>query len=150
MDVEVSRLKFQRELAALRDDSSVFLQHRKWELVSTEFPDLAVVFRHSKSDRRVGFRFRCDGWDGQPPSLSLFDPDKGAELSWDQWPQGSWSAADRHPVTSKPFLCLPGIREYHIHPSHLNDPWDNYRARDSYKLRYIIDRVQQKFEVSNG
>lgn len=54
------------------------------------------------------------------------------------------------PTTGEPFLCLPGIHEYHIHSSHLNDPWENLRPRETYKLRYIIHRVQERFEVTNG
>lgn len=150
MDPEVSRAKFDTEIAAINDEASSFAKARGWEVVRTEYPVLAVVLTHPRTQRRVGFRFVCDGWNEQPPSLALFDPKTDADLPWAQWPQGGWSAGDAHPVTQKPFLCLPGIREYHVHPSHLDNPWTNYKSHDSYKLRYIVHRVQQRFGDTNG
>ena len=150
MDAEVSRVKFEREVAALTEEAAGFVRRRPWEVVGTRFPVLCLVFRHSRSGRRVGFRFACDDWDQHPPSLSLSDPDTGAELGWERWPQSGWAAQGSHPVTGRPFLCLPGLLEYHTHSSHLNDSWVNYRPRRSYQLRYIVDRVWQKFEVTHG
>ena len=53
-------------------------------------------------------------------------------------------------LRGKPFLCLRGIREYHSHNRHLGDLWENYRPLSSYGLLSIIDRVQQRFNDSNG
>jgi hypothetical protein len=148
MDPTVSKLKFDRELDGLRAFAPVVGD--PWNIRSAEWPSLHISFRHPRSQRSVGFAFAFDEWDDLPPSLALFDPETGATLSWDRWPQGSWSAANAHPSTGKPFLCLPGIREYHTHSSHLNDAWENYRARGTYSLPYIIHRVWQKFGVSDG
>ena len=151
MDPDVSRLKFAQEIGKITGASAAFVKLARWEIVSTEFPILAVVFTHPRSQRRVGFRFACDGWDQEPPSLALFDPPTGAELSWNQWPKGGWLAHHPHPVTGRPALCLPGIREYHTHTSHLNDPFINYRSRgESYTLLHIVYRVQQRFGDTNG
>lgn len=150
MDPEVSKLKFAREQEAIAAASSDFAKSRGWELLPSDYPLIRVVLTHPRSKRRVGFRFLCDGWDEQPPSLSLFDPDTDAELPWERWPQGGWAAGNPHPGTTKPFLCLPGIREYHVHPSHVNEPWANLRPRETYKLRYIVHRVQERFEATNG
>lgn len=150
LDVEVSRRKFYQQIALVGEQASDFVQLKGWNVKETDYPTLAVVFKHSKSGRAVGFRFLCDNWDEETPSLSLFDPETGQDLLWDQWPQGGWSAGNPHPRTGKPFLCLPGIREYHIHDSHLNDKWDNLRARESYKLLHLVERVRQKFEETNG
>jgi hypothetical protein len=150
VDAEVSRLKFGREVEYIRTHASDFVAGMNWEVARAEHPVFSVVFAHPKTGRRVEFRFTCDDWDDLPPSLSLFDPDTGDELGWDRWPQQGWSAGPTHPTTGKPFLCLPGIREYHTHTSHLNDPWSGYRNRDSYKLRFLVHRVQQRFGVTNG
>ena len=36
------------------------------------------------------------------------------------------------------------------HSSHLRDKWEGYRLRDSYRLRGIVDRVDQRFNDSRG
>jgi hypothetical protein len=152
VDVEVSKLKFNREKDLLLGEGKDFVAAQGWEIIEFEYPILAVILTHPKNKRRLGFRFLCDDWDDQPPSLSLFDPaSPKVELPWAKWPQKGWNVGDRHAHYPKPFLCLPGIREYHSHPNHLGDHWVNYRAndRDSYKLRYIVDRVHQKFSQSN-
>lgn len=150
MDLEVSRRKLTQAITALTEEAGDFVDVRGWVVTSTDYPVLAVVFRHPKSGRRIGFRFLCDHWDEDPPSLSLFDPMSGHELPWEEWPQGGWAAASQHPRTRKPFLCLPGIREYHTHDSHLNDKWEDLRSRETYKLLHIVERVNQKFGETNG
>jgi hypothetical protein len=151
VDPEVSRLKFSQEIAKLQTDCQAFVRSAGWEIVGVEYPVLAVIFTHPKTARRVGFRFTCDGWDQDAPSLTLFHPSTGIDLTWDEWPKGGWDAHHPHPVTGRPALCLPGIREYHTHTSHLNDPFVNYRSRgESYTLRHMVHRVQQRFGDTNG
>jgi hypothetical protein len=40
-----------------------------------------------------------------------------------------------------PFLCLPGVREYHEHPAHSNDPWLGYRNSGEGTLGFLIDQL---------
>ena len=150
MNKAVSRRKFAAEVRSLRTEVAAFVSAKGWKLVSSSYPILAVVFRHHRSLREIEFRFTCDDWDGLPPSLSLHDPSDGRELQWEEWPKNVWSVHESHPTTGKPFLCLPGIREYHTHPSHLNDKWEGYQLRETYRLRDIIDRVYQRFNDSDG
>ena len=151
MDAAVSRVKFDREIAKLRGDALGFVTAAGWRIVKAEFPILAVVFTHPRTHRCIGFRFLCDGWDQQAPALTLFNPDTEADLTWEEWPKGGWSAHAAHPVGGRPMLCLPGLKEYHTHPSHLNDPFLNYRGRgESYTLCHIVHRVQQRFGDTNG
>jgi hypothetical protein len=150
VDPTVSRRKFERELEIIRTQAAGFVEAAAWEFVDAIYPVLAVIFTHPRSKRRVGFHFLCDDWDEVPPALSLFDPETKEELAWSKWPQQGWSAGQSHPTTGKPFLCLPGIREYHVHGSHQNDRWDNLRGKESYSLRYILHRVQQRFGDTNG
>ena len=151
MDKAVSRRKFEAEVGALQtDEAAGFVCAKGWRLVSTTYPILAVVLRHRCSGREIEFRFACDDWDDLPPSLSLHDPDDGRELPWAEWPKEEWVVHESHPSTRKPFLCLPGIREYHTHSSHLRDKWEGDRLRDSYRLRGIVDRVDQRFNDSRG
>lgn len=150
MDSAVSLRKYQSEVRALETDAAAYASKKGWKVIAASYPMLAVVLRHSKSRREIEFRFDCHDWDELPPSLTLHHPEGGSELSWEEWPQGEWSVLKSHPSTSKPFLCLPGIREYHTHSSHLSDRWEGYRLRGSYGLLDIVDRVHQRFEDSNG
>lgn len=40
-----------------------------------------------------------------------------------------------------PFLCLPGIREYHEHPAHSGDSWLLHRDRGEGKLYFILEKL---------
>lgn len=150
MDPAVSRRKFDAEIRSLETEAAGFVAARGWRNVVACYPILKVVLCHPTSGREIEFRFSCDDWDELPPSLSLHHPVDGRPLTWPEWPKGGWSVLDRHPSTGKPFLCLPGIREYHTHPSHLSESWEGFRLRGTYQLRGIVDRVQQRFEDTNG
>ena len=150
MDRAVSLRKFDAELRSLSTDAAAYAAAKCWRIIPTDYPTLAVALRHSRSSREIEFRFTCDNWDEVPPSLALHAPDDGRELPWGEWPKGSWHALSKHPATAKPFLCVPGIREYHTHPSHLGNKWDGYRRRGTYRLCNIVDRVHQTFEQSDG
>jgi len=48
---------------------------------------------------------------------------------------------DGHPATLQPFVCLPGIREYHVHPQHTGDDWLLHRHLHEGDLAVICDRL---------
>lgn len=146
MDSEVSRRKYERDLEQIRTVAAA----NGWEIAKAEYPILDVVLTHPRSKRRVGFHFVCDDWNEQAPSLILFDPEFKSQFGWDQWPQGGWSVHADHPTLHRPFLCLAGIREFHLHSSHLNDHWSGLRGKASYSLGNIVHRVQQRFGDTNG
>lgn len=145
MDPEVSKLKFTRDVEAVRAVAGDF----GWTVARADFPVLDVVVKHPKSGRAFGFRFLCDGWDLVPPSFFVHDPETWEPLPWERWPQGS-PFGQSHTTTHKPFLCLPGIREYHTHESHLSDHWEPFRAAGKHKLVDIVLRVKQRFGDGNG
>ena len=150
IDPEVSQLKFQRALAQLDGGAAGFAGDAGWVVIGRTYPLFEVIWTHPRTKRQVGFRFNFDSWDAIPPSLELFDPDTKATLQWERWPQGGWAVGSPHPLTQKPFLCLPGIREFHDHPSHTADAWPALRGLSSYSMLYLMQRVQQRFEDSNG
>jgi hypothetical protein len=51
---------------------------------------------------------------------------------------------DGHPETGRPFLCLPGIREYHNHPQHTGDDWLLHRVSGAGRLAVICERIWQR------
>jgi putative metal binding uncharacterized protein len=40
-----------------------------------------------------------------------------------------------------PFLCLPGVREYHDNPAHSGDSWLLHRGRGEGTLHFILDQL---------
>ena len=150
MDRAVSIRKFEAEIRALKAEAAGYVSAKGWKIVESTYPVLAVVLRHSRSTREIEFRFSYDDWDELPPSLSLHHPNGGEELTWEEWPKGGWDAHKAHTSTGRPFLCLTGLREYHTHQSHLRNKWGSYRHRGTYRLRDIVDRVQQRFEDTDG
>jgi hypothetical protein len=69
-----------------------------------------------------------DDFDSQPPTAELLLPDRTA-LPLDEWPKsisGRGIVPD-HPGFPRPFFCRRGLREYHTHPQHEDDPWDQHR-----------------------
>lgn len=51
---------------------------------------------------------------------------------------------DQHPTTLQPFLCLPGIREYHTHPQHSGDDWLLHRHLHAGDLVVICERIWRR------
>jgi hypothetical protein len=75
VDPAASRALFDDEVGAMRG-SAMF---KAWPIISAEYPDLVVEFPHPNGLRRL-FRFRCDDWDDQAPSVKSIDVD-GRELA---------------------------------------------------------------------
>ncbi len=70
----------------------------------------------------------CDNYDTDPPSLAyMANWEATQELPFEAWPKGG-GVVQQHPVTGKPFLCRPGMREFHTHYQHGDEPWDKYRG----------------------
>jgi hypothetical protein len=42
-----------------------------------------------------------------------------------------------------PFLCIPGVREYHEHPAHSGDPWELHRTSGEGRLNQLIQVISK-------
>lgn len=72
-----------------------------------------------------------DDFDFQPPSAELLLPDR-SPLPDPEWPAvGRGGIVRGHPSLTRPWFCRRGLREYHSHPQHEDDPWDRYREGSS-------------------
>ena len=65
----------------------------------------------------------------------------GATDACDRWsPDGPRDLlVDQHPITGRPFLCVPGTREYHSHPQHSGDDWLLHRSTGAGRLIPLCD-----------
>lgn len=81
-----------------------------------------------KRERELLLHMNCENLDCHPPSAELLLPDR-TPLPPQDWPQDltRGGLAHGHPKYDRPFFCRRGLREYHSHPGHQEDPWDIYR-----------------------
>jgi hypothetical protein len=115
VDPSAAKALFDDEVGTMRSRAS--FKNGSWTIVSAEFPDLVLELPHPSGARRR-FRFRCDDWDDQPPSVKSVDAD-GTELP-EQPTGGKWAR-----LSTGWGLCAQWTREYHGH--HSEDAWDSHR-----------------------
>lgn len=163
VDPEVTRHKVDRELQRWRDHAPY--RERGWLLLDyqPETPAIELAFlariglTTSSSFLPVvvcSIRLTYENYDLWAPSLTFIDaysrqpapPHVRAILPT---PDGLNDVLiDSHPITSRPFLCIPGIREYHQHPQHSGDDWLLHRPLGEGNVWTICDRVW-RFMVRN-
>lgn len=157
---ELSRERLVGELDDWTANAERYRQ-RGWLLLAQDLNDLTVdvgfLAAVAFGDRHLDImttciRLRYDNYDLWPPSLRFIDPRTGGLT------MPPVQAVDRvgtdsdevrnallgHPIEGVPFLCLPGIREYHSHPQHSGDDWLLHRERGDGKLAVICDRVWRR------
>ena len=89
----------------------------------------AVPLLGQRRESTVVATLACDHYDTDPPSVAFVaDWQATAELPFAAWPKGP-AVVERHHDTGKPFLCWPGVREFHTHVQHSDEPWDRFRGR---------------------
>lgn len=126
-EVQVSRLELP------------LLQLRRWRILGREYPALELMFDH-ESRPPLRLRLVCDNWNELPPSIELLDQEGNFLSAAPRDPAGVFNPGP-HPMTQKPFICMRGSREYHTHPSHLDDHWDRLKLRSDYDLGGILTQV---------
>lgn len=130
----VSRALFEQDVAHI---TAVVAQRLKLVIHSKQWPVLDVTIEHTQPLR---LKFICDDWDDTPPSLALLNVD-GTPFSG-ALPGGSIFNSSAHPSTGRTFICMRGVREYHTHPSHVNEGWGNYRGQDGMSVFGILMQVK--------
>lgn len=135
MNKAASKLLFDKQAGF----SPALLAERQWELLSNTFPLLDVVFRAAgRTPLRV--QLNCPNWNQLPPSIALLGPN-GTPLSAIPQGPGGVLNTSAHPTTGRPFICMRGSLEYHTHPSHTSDPWEQLRGKSAYDLGGILTQV---------
>jgi hypothetical protein len=152
----VTASKIERDLAAWRANAGVYRQ-RGWILLGQNDVTIDVGFlarvavgRSGMPIMTVAIRLDYTNYDLWPPSVTFIDPYTGEPArplvqALDE-ADGLVNDVliDQHPATGMPFLCLPGIREYHMHPQHTGDDWLLHRTTGAGNLHVICDRVWRR------
>lgn len=172
VDPVVSEAKFARELLYFRTREDEY-RRRGWWLQRAEFPEVFVVFAtpHLKPPAVVfGAMLDFTNYDLWAPSVRLVDPFTCEPYKASELPsllnRRTTSAAPAvfaalAPMGAKPmvvedvplmqaygpdeipFLCLPGVREYHDHPGHSGDPWLLHRGGGEGTLYFLLEKLYQ-------
>lgn len=167
-DPAVSRAKFDREIDDFRQLSGEY-RARGWLLVHAQFPVVvaAMVARQLKPAAVLcGVKVDFTDYDARPPSVRLVDPltdepytaaalpttlkravEQEAPPGFPMPPGAHARLMVEQPLMQSygpediPFLCLPGVREYHEHPGHSGDAWELHRAAGAGRLVRILEVV---------
>ena len=164
VDPAVSRAKFDRELTEYRSMGADY-RARGWFLVKADWPTAIVVLASNKTSPPAivtAAQFDYTNYDAEPPSVRLIDPFSGRVLPFKDLPtqlprmipgpempislpggpkvqlktaQGLMQA---HSPDDLPFLCIPGVKEYHDHPGHSGDPWELHRSSGEGRLVRLL------------
>lgn len=146
MHEALSRARFQQEVAAI---PAAVCRDRRWKIHAADYPLLDIEYETTAVDARPGLRLKMDftGWNDLPPSIVLLRPD-GTAINQILPPLAGTNVfhAGPHPAHPRPFVCMQGSREYHTHPSHVADLWDNYRNSANFNLGGIVTQIWQAWK----
>jgi hypothetical protein len=165
VDPVVSHEKFDRELTEFRRLES---EHRRrgWWLLEAHFPRVFVVFATPQLRPPAvicGVDVDFANYDLEPPSVRLVDPFTREPYRQNNLPTallrrqvmnfamgagmpqlaGVVPLMQAHAADEIPFLCIPGVREYHAHPAHSGDSWLTHRGLGAGTLYHILNTIYQ-------
>lgn len=165
VDPVVSQEKFAAEILEFRGRET---EHRRrgWWLLQADFPRVSVVFAAAQlrpSAVICGVDIDFSNYDLEPPSVRLVDPFTREPYKQRNLPTallrrqvvnlgnvpgmpqfaGAVTLMQAHDLDDIPFLCIPGVREYHNHPAHTGDSWLSHRGRGAGSLHQILHTIYQ-------
>lgn len=162
VDPRISEQKFERELLDYRRLEDVYI-NRGWWLLKVDYPEVFVVFAAPQlkpSSVVFGILIDFTNYDFWPPSVRFVDPFSRAPIKKSELfgnlpyriksseggnMMGTYQIQDLIQAHSddKAFLCLPGVREYHVHPAHTGDSWLTHRGRGEGTLIFLLETIYQ-------
>lgn len=161
-DPAVSRAKFAREVGQFRAIADHHARNGCW-LAMADYPEAFVVFGTPKAKPAAvpfGAVFDFTNYDLWPLSVRLVNPFtriafKTKELPTflerqvlptpEQAAQGVGPGTQRimqsYGLEEIPFVCLPGVKEYHQHPGHSGDSWFLRRGQGEGTLHNLVTHL---------
>lgn len=158
---DVSRRKLQRELDTWKANVAMHWQRERAVIVGIEDLTVDVAFAVPLDGISLGLpgpsasavipfaiRLEFTNYDLEPPSLTFIHPftrtPAAPIVPFREVVDGVERSilVPEHPITRLPFICQPGIAEYHIHPEHRNESWlAEHRDRGLGRLANVVERV---------
>lgn len=166
VDPTVSRAKFEREVAQFREQETMH-RLRGIFLLDATFPEVFVLLaspRVKPSVLMAGVVIDFVNYDLRPPSVTFVNPFSREPFKAKDLPismlrrqpmpamppemamaqQGQIQVTNIiqwHGPEEVPFLCLPGVREYHDNPAHTGDSWLLHRRSGEGSLHFILEQI---------
>ena len=137
VDPVLSRFRFEQGAAGILRSPGHY-EDIGIRVAECDFPHLTVALRRRAEGRELLLRVRADNYDHLPPRGWWVDGG-GLPLRPDRVPVGGGFQGPPNPYGEKRgWLCFPGWREYHDHPSHQGIPWHAVRAGAGHSLAGTI------------
>jgi hypothetical protein len=152
VDPEISLIKFNEQVSKFRLVEKAY-RAKGIVCLKSDYPNIDLLFCANKIvPAVVGFAIRINfsNYDLEPPSVTFIDlyteepilernkiPFAFLQFANPFQPQDLVQGGG----TMLPFLCIPGIREYHNHPAHSGDSWFLYRKTGEGTLLFILDQL---------
>lgn len=148
LDPKVSEIKFNKEVESYRKQERI-LRKRGWILESALFPIVRVTFITIQVNPTIApltIDIDFTNYNILAPSVRFLNPatlDPIFVPGIRKLPDGNVQnlMVQAHPNTKEPFICMPGIREYHNHPQHDGNSWDLHRYTGEGTLFFILDKI---------
>lgn len=152
VDPEVTRVKFDEQISRFRAVEAIY-RAKGIICTSVTYPCAQFIFGIPKiipSPIVFSVEINFLNFDAEPPSLVFIDPFTGSiQHKREQIPiafiqvNKNMQAQDLVQGVGEivPFLCIPGIKEYHDHAAHSGDSWLLYRTLGEGNLLFILDQL---------
>ena len=128
MHPAVSRRLFEEQVGRWPPDLA---HERGWVIHAVEYPILDCTFTATnRTALRLCFDF--SDWDDSPPAIELLDMAGTLLNNLLPNPTNVFNSS-LHPTKHRPFICMAGAREFHTHPSHLNERWEQFRGKPGFE-----------------
>ncbi len=171
VDPAISRAKFDHEVSVYQQNRADWVRRGWWLLDATFPDVLVAFVAPQLRPRAVifGARINFDNYDLWAPSVRLVDPFTGASYRVRDLPPAlkfvrrvavqppiqmdlppgfaapmlvtEQPLLQFHGPDDIPFLCFPGVREYHAHPAHTADDWLLHRDRGEGTLYFLLEKL---------
>lgn len=168
IDPRISKTKFDREIASFRKLEDLYIKRGWYLLKATFPEVFVVFVAHQLNPAPVVFGAKLDftNYDIIPPSVRVVNPFTGVPYKAKELPEPAklkrkdtvqnqavqipqvpglmfqfqqvQQLMQAHFPEDIPFLCLPGVREYHEHPAHTGDNWLLHRGNGEGTLYNIL------------
>ena len=169
VDPSVSGAKFDREIADYVAFEADY-RTRGWFLVKAAWPVVVVVMASDKTIPPAivaAVQFDYTNYDAEPPSVRFINPFSGRFLAFKELPTRlprgipgqempmpipggpkiqvmmAQELMQAHSEEDLPFLCIPGVKEYHDHLGHSGDPWEIHRSTGEGRLVRLLEVISK-------
>jgi len=152
IDPVITELKFKEELKIFLA-STEYNRRRGILLLEATYPNIIIAFAVIKlKPHPIGFAicFNFDNYDLEPLSARFVDPftfapEVNGFALWRKI-EGSIQLQNltQKDETGLPFVCIPGVREYHHHPAHSGDSWLLRRQKGGEgSLGFLVEKLYE-------